>query len=118
PAVGWHLRRGDLPRVRGYRAGGASRCADRAGGDLRIVTGEHGAETEQVGDGILRRAEAAYVEFFRAMARVCPEGAIAEEDGLVLVATGRALPMLNFAVLTRPPADPAVALARAQRFYG
>lgn len=66
---------------------------------------------------VLEWAEAAYLELFRAMARVSPTGAIEERDGLSLIATGPLLPFLNFAALTRLPDDAAAAVDRARRFY-
>jgi GNAT superfamily N-acetyltransferase len=51
------------------------------------------------------------------MARISPHGAIHEEDGLILVATGRALPFFNAAAVTRVAGDPAEALARTRAFF-
>ncbi len=64
------------------------------------------------------RAEANHAELFRAMARVSPHGQIIEDSELMLVVTGPLLPMLNFARLRRPPADPAATLTRAREFFG
>src|SRR5437588_5510266 len=66
---------------------------------------------------LVRRAEAAYVELFRAMARVSPQGAIEQSDGLLFTATGGHLPFFSAAFLLAPPADPAAVLARARGFF-
>ncbi|MHB8576987.1 MAG: hypothetical protein ACYDCQ_16865 [Dehalococcoidia bacterium] len=66
---------------------------------------------------LVRRAEESYFELFRAMARLSPEGAIAEADGLVLIASGKPLPFFNAAVATRWPENPAATLKRAADFY-
>ena len=66
---------------------------------------------------LLARALANNYELGRVMARVRPEGAIHEEDGLLLIRSGPALPHFNFAAVTCPPADLEQVLERARQFY-
>ena len=72
---------------------------------------------EAIGARPPERADANYREFFRAMARISPHGAIHEDRELLLVRTGPLLPFLNAAIVTRPPADPAAAFGRAEAFF-
>ena len=66
---------------------------------------------------LVERADGNYREFFRAIARISPHGDIHEDRELLLVRTGPLLPFLNAAIVTRPPADPAAAFARAEAFF-
>ncbi|MGI8554674.1 MAG: GNAT family N-acetyltransferase [Dehalococcoidia bacterium] len=74
-------------------------------------------ETETLTASLLARGHANYQELFRAMARFSPDGAIEEQDGVMLARSGHLLPFLNFAAVFRPPSDPAAVLARAQAFF-
>lgn len=73
--------------------------------------------TREVEIPLSERALANYYELFRAMARVRPEGAVHEEEGLLLIRSGPSLPFFNLAAVTRLPIDLGVVLERARRFY-
>ncbi|HLZ70255.1 MAG TPA: GNAT family N-acetyltransferase [Dehalococcoidia bacterium] len=66
---------------------------------------------------LVARADANYRELFRAMARLTLHGMVQEDDELLLVRSGPWLPLNNAAIVKRPPADPARALARATAFF-
>lgn len=63
------------------------------------------------------RAHENYLELFRALARIVPDGAIHEEDGVLMARTGPLLPMCNAVILSRTPADMPALLARARDFF-
>src|SRR5215467_10566667 len=66
---------------------------------------------------LLRRAESAYIEFFRALARTAPQAAIREHDGLTLVYSGPWLPQLNLAAVERVDDEPAACIQSAIEFF-
>lgn len=66
---------------------------------------------------LAQRTQANYFEFFRAMARLSPDGLIEESDGLLLARSGPQLPFNNFAAPTSAPRDPAALLERARCFF-
>jgi GNAT superfamily N-acetyltransferase len=58
-----------------------------------------------------------FVEEAQLFAQVSRRGAVEEEDGIVLIATGLSGATLNHALATRMPHDPGRALERARAFY-
>ncbi|HVC31677.1 MAG TPA: GNAT family N-acetyltransferase [Steroidobacteraceae bacterium] len=74
-------------------------------------------EADAADASLLERALANNYELGRAIARLRPEGAIREEDGLLLIRSGPALPHFNFAAVTRIPTDLNSVLKRARQFY-
>lgn len=73
--------------------------------------------SDHPGDDLIARCHANYIEMFRALARVCPDGAIEEDGDAVMVRSGPLLPLNNFVALRRPLAGPDALLARARAFY-
>jgi hypothetical protein len=67
---------------------------------------------------LLTRADENYRELLRALARIAPNGAIAEDDELLLAYSGPRLPMLNAAVVKRVPENQEAAWKRAAAFFG
>ena len=67
--------------------------------------------------GLTARAHANYLDLFRTFARLSPDGAIEEDEDLLLVRTGPLLPTFNTAHVLRPPAAFATVLERVQAFY-
>lgn len=73
--------------------------------------------SSQSDEQLLESADENYRELFRALARVAPGGALAEDDELLLACSGSQLPMLNAAVVKRLPDDLLPTRQRAASFF-
>ena len=67
---------------------------------------------------LMERVVANFIESYRILARLMPQGAIEEADGLTTIATGVPIAYFNPAFVTRPLVDPIALADRLRRFYG
>jgi hypothetical protein len=74
-------------------------------------------ETAAARQALLERCHANYAECLRVIARLLG-GAIEEEDGAALIATGLPAAMFNPVMVFQTPAEPRALIERARYFYG
>lgn len=74
-------------------------------------------DQEPADRSLRERAHANHLELFRTMARLRPEGAVHEEDGLLLARSGPSLPFLNSAQILAGGEPVEALLARARAFF-
>jgi GNAT superfamily N-acetyltransferase len=70
-----------------------------------------------IDEKLIEAARAGFVDAWRLMAGVLPQGAVDEIDGLALAVTGLDIPFCNPGMAVRAPVDPRAALQHARRFY-
>jgi GNAT superfamily N-acetyltransferase len=66
---------------------------------------------------LIARADQNYYEVFRRLAASLDGGEACERDGVLIVNTGLPVAVFNLAFVTRPPSDPASAIARAVSYF-